>query len=99
MREIKFTVGSHYNYNYGHNMNLTVMRKEINCGYGEFSLVGIEGNFNYKNAPYAMLNIKALCNDISLPIKTSINFDKDGSYEYEYVYLEDGMLCATEEVK
>ena len=97
MRQIKFKVGSQYIYDYGDNMKLTILCTKISCGYGEFSLVGINGNF--ENMPYAMLNIKALCKDISLFIKTSINFDKDGSYEYEYVCLEDGMLCATEEIK
>ena len=99
MRKIKFTVGRCYNYNYGDNMNLTVLCKGVSCGYGEFSLVGIEGKFNAKETPYAMLNIKALNNGISFLIKTSTNFDKEGTYEYEYVYFEDGMLCATEEVK
>ena len=46
-----------------------------------------------------MLNIKALSNGVSLLIKTSTNFDQEGAYEYEFVYLEDGMLCSTEEVK
>lgn len=105
MRKIKFKVGSRYNYNYGDNMNLTVLCKKISCsygkfsGYGEFSLVGIEGNFNDKDTPYAMLNIRALSKGISFLIKTSTNFDKEGAYDYEFVYLEDGMLCATEEVK
>ena len=99
MRQFKFKVGSRYNYNYGDNMNLTVLCEEISCGYGEFSLVGVEGNFNAKDTPYAMLNIKALCKGISFLIKTSVNFDQEGGYEYEYVDLEDGMLCATEEVK
>ena len=99
MRQFKFKVGSHYNYNYGDNMNLTVLCKGFSCGYWEFSLVGIEGNFNCEDTPYAMLNIKALSEGISVLIKTSTNFDKDGAYEYEFVYLEDGMLCATEEVK
>ena len=98
MRKIKFTVGSRYNYNYGDNMNLTVLCKGVSCGYGEFSLVGIEGNFNCEDTPYAMLNIKALSKDISFLIKTSTNFDQEGAYEYEFVYLEDGMLCSTEEV-
>ena len=99
MRKIKFTVGSRYNYNYGDNMNLTVLCKGVSCGYGEFSLVGIEGKFNSEETPYAMLNIKVLNKGISFLIKTSVNFDKEGSYEYEYVDLEDGMLCATEEAK
>ena len=99
MRKIKFKVGSRYNYNYGDNMNLTVLCKGVSCGYGEFSLVGIEGNFNAKDTPYAMLNIKALSKGISFLIKTSTNFDDEGAYDYEFVYLEDGMLCATEEVK
>ena len=99
MRKIKFKVGSCYNYNYGNNMNLTVLCKGVSCGYGEFSLVAIEGNFNCKDTPYAMLNIKELSKGVNLLIKTSINFDKDGGYEYEYVSLEDGLLCATEEVK
>ena len=99
MRQFKFKVGSRYNYNYGDNMNLTVLCKGFSCGYWEFSLVGIEGNFNCEDTPYAMLNIKALSEGISVLIKTSTNFDKDGSYEYEYVSLEDGLLCATEEVK
>ena len=46
-----------------------------------------------------MLNIKALSKGIKFLIKTSTNFDKEGAYDYEFVYLEDGMLCATEEVK
>ena len=99
MRKIKFTVGSRYNYNYGDNMNLIVLCKGVSCGYGEFSLVGIEGKFNCEETPYAMLNIKVLNKGISFLIETSINFDKDGGYEYEYVDLEDGMLCSTEEVK
>lgn len=99
MRKIKFKVGSRYNYNYGDNMNLTVLCKKISCDYGKFSLVGIEGNFNDKDTPYAMLNITALCRGISFRIKTSTNFDEKGAYEYEFVYLEDGMLCATEEIK
>ena len=99
MRQFKFKVGSCYNYNYGDNMNLTVLCKGVSCGYGEFSLVGIEGNFNCEDTPYAMLNIKALSNGISVLIKTSTNFDQEGAYEYEYVSLEDGLLCATEEVK
>ena len=99
MRKIKFTVGSRYNYNYGDNMNLTVLCKGVSCGYGEFSLVGIEGKFNCEETPYAMLNIKVLNKGISFLIKTSVNFDKEGSYEYEYVDLEDGMLCSTEEAK
>lgn len=99
MRKINFKVGSRYNYNYGDNMNLTVLCKGVSCGYGEFSLVGIEGKFNCEETPYAMLNIKALNKGISFLIKTSINFDKDGGYEYEYISLEDGLLCATEEVK
>ena len=99
MREIKFKVGSQYNYEYCDNMKLTVLCTKISRGYGEFSLVAIEGNFNSKDMPYAMLTIKTLCKDISLPIKTSINFDEDGSYEYEFVYLEDGMLCSIEEIK
>ena len=99
MRQFKFKVVSRYNYNYGDNMNLTVLCKGVSCGYGEFSLVGIEGNFNAKDTPYAMLNIKALCKGISFLIKTSTNFDLEGAYEYEYVSLEDGLLCATEEVK
>ena len=99
MRKIKFTVGSRYNYNYGDNMNLTVLCEEISDGYGEFSLVDMEGNFNFKDTPYAMLNIRALSKGASFIIKTSTNFDQEGAYEYEYVSLEDGMLCATEEVK
>ena len=99
MRKFKFTVGSRYNYNYGDNMNLTVLCERISDGYGEFSLVGIQGNFNCEDTPYAMLNIKALNKGISFLIKTSTNFDQEGAYEYEFVYLEDGMLCATEEVK
>ena len=99
MRQFKFKVGSCYNYNYGDNMNLTVLCKGFSCGYWEFILVGIEGKFNCEDTPYAMLNIKALSNGISFLIKTSTNFDKDGGYEYEYVSLEDGLLCATEEVK
>ena len=105
MRKIKFKVGSRYNYNYGDNMNLTVLCKKISCscdkfsGYGEFSLVGIEGNFNDKDTHYAMLNIRALSKGTSLLIKTSTNFNEEGAYDYEFVYLEDGMLCATEEVK
>ena len=99
MRQFKFKVGSRYNYNYGDNMNLIVLCKGFSCGYWEFSLVGIEGNFNCEDTPYAMLNIKALSEGISVLIKTSTNFDQEGSYEYEYVDLEDGMLCATEEVK
>ena len=99
MRQFKFKVGSRYNYNYGDNMNLTVLCKGVSCGYGEFSLVGIEGNFNAKDTPYAMLNIKALSKGISFLIKTSVNFDNEGGYEYEFVYFEDGMLCSTEEVK
>lgn len=99
MRKIKFKVGSRYNYNYGDNMNLTVLCEGISEGYGEFSLVDMEGNFNFKDTPYAMLNIRSLSNGASLLIKTSINFDQEDSYEYEYVCLEDGMLCATEEVK
>lgn len=99
MKKIKFKVGSRYNYNYGDNRNLTVLCKEISCGYAEFSLVGIEGNFNDKDTRYAMLNIKALSKGIKFFIKTSTNFDEEGAYDYEFVYLEDGMLCATEEVK
>lgn len=99
MRQIKFKVGSRYNYNYGDNMNLTVLCEGISEGYGEFSLVDMEGNFNFKDTPYAMLNIRSLSKGASLLIKTSTNFDQEGSYEYEYVCLEDGMLCATEEVK
>ena len=99
MRQFKFKVGSRYNYNYGDNMNLTVLCKGVSCGYGEFSLVAIEGNFNCKDTPYAMLNIKTLSEGISVIIKTSTNFDQEGAYEYEYVSLEDGLLCATEEVK
>ena len=99
MRKIKFTVGSCYNYNYGDNRNLTILCKGISCGYGEFSLVGIEGNFNTKDTRYAMLNIKALSKGFSFLIKTSVNFDDEGEYEYEFVCLEDGMLCSTEEVK
>ena len=99
MRKITFKVGSRYNYNYGDNMNLTVLCKKISCGYGEFSLVDIEGNFNDKDTPYAMLNIRALSKGTSLLIKTSTNFDNEGGYDYEFVYLEDGMLCATEEIK
>ena len=99
MREIKFKVGSQYNYEYDDDTKLTILCTKISCGYGEFSLVAIEGNFNTKDMRYAMLTIKSLCKDISFPIKTSINFDDDGSYEYEYVCLEDGMLCATEEIK
>lgn len=99
MIKIKFKVGSCYNYNYGDNRNLTVLCKGVSCGYGEFSLVGVEGNFNAKDTPYAMLNIKALSEGISVLIKTSTNFDQEGAYEYEYVSLEDGLLCATEEVK
>lgn len=99
MRKIKFKVGSRYNYNYGDNMNLTVLCEGINGGYAEFSLVDMEGNFNFKDTPYAMLNIRSLSNGASLIIKTSTNFDQEGAYEYEFVYLEDGMLCATEEVK
>lgn len=99
MRKIKFTVGSRYNYNYGDNMNLTVLCKGVSCGYGEFSLVGIEGKFNNEETPYAMLNIKVLNKGISFLIKTSVNFDQEGAYDYEYVDLEDGMLCATEEAK
>lgn len=99
MRKIKFKVGSRYNYNYGDNMNLTVLCEGISDGYGEFSLVDMEGNFNFKDTPYAMLNIRSLSKGVSLLIKTSTNFDQEGAYEYEFVYLEDGMLCATEEVK
>ena len=99
MRRIKFTVGSRYNYNYGDNMNLTVLCEGISDGYGEFSLVDMNGNFNFKDTPYAMLNIRSLSKGASLLIKTSNNFDQEGAYEYEFVYLEDGMLCATEEVK
>ena len=99
MRQFKFKVGSCYNYNYGDNMNLTVLCKSFTLGYWEFELVGIEGNFNREDTPYAMLNIKKLSEGVSLLIKTSTNFDQEGSYEYEYVCLEDGMLCATEEVK
>ena len=99
MRQFKFKVGSRYNYNYGDNMNLTVLCKGFICGYWEFSLVGIEGNFNCEDTPYAMLNIKALSEGISVLIKTSTNFDQEGAYEYEYISLEDGLLCATEEVK
>ena len=99
MRQIKFKVGSCYNYNYGNNGSLTVLCKGFSCGYWEFSLVGIEGKFNREETPYAMLNIKALSNGISFLVKTSINFDKDGAYEYEYISLEDGLLCATEEIK
>ena len=99
MRKIKFTVGRCYNYNYGDNMNLTVLCEEISGSYGEFSLVNMEGNFNFKDTPYAMLNIRALSKGASFIIKTSTNFDQEGAYEYEFVYLEDGMLCATEEVK
>lgn len=99
MRKIKFTVGSRYNYNYGDNMNLTVLCEGISDGYGEFSLVDMEGNFNFKDTPYAMLNIRTLSKGSSFIIKTSTNFDQEGAYEYEFVYLEDGMLCATEEAK
>ena len=99
MRRIKFTVGSRYNYNYGDIGNLTVLCKGVSCGYGEFSLVGSEGKFNREETPYAMLNIQVLNKGISFPIKTSVNFDDEGEYEYEFVYLEDGMLCATEEAK
>ena len=99
MVKIKFKVGSRYSYNYGDNMNLTVLCKGVSCGYGEFSLVGIEGKFNREETPYAMLNIQVLNKGISFLIKTSTNFDQEGTYEYEFVYLEDGMLCATEEVK
>lgn len=99
MRKIKFKVGSRYNYNYGDNRNLIVSCKDVSCGYGEFSLVGIEGNFNCEDMPYAMLNIKALSKGINFLVKTSTNFDQEGVYDYEFVYLEDGMLCATEEVK
>ena len=99
MRQIKFKVGSRYNYNYGDNMNLTVLCEGISDGYGEFSLVDMEGNFNFKDTPYAMLNIQVLNKGISFLIKTSTNFDQEGAYDYEFVYLEDGMLCATEEVK
>lgn len=99
MRQIKFKVGSRYNYNYGDNMNLTVLCEGISDGYGEFSLVDMEGNFNFKDTPYAMLNIRSLSKGVSILIKTSTNFDQEGAYEYEYVYLEDGMLCATEEAK
>ena len=99
MRQIKFKVGSRYNYNYGDNMNLTVLCEGISDGYGEFSLVDMEGNFNFKDTPYAMLNIRSLSKGASLLIKTSTNFDQEGAYEYEFVYLEDGMLCAIEEVK
>ena len=99
MRKIKFKVGGRYNYNYGDNMNLTVLCEGISGGYGEFSLVDMEGNFNFKDTPYAMLNIRSLSKGASLIIKTSVNFDQEGGYEYEFVYLEDGMLCATEEVK
>ena len=99
MRKFKFKVGSCYNYSYGDNMNLTVLCKGFSLGYWEFSLVGIQGNFNCEDTPYAMLNIKKLSEGISVLIKTSTNFDKDGAYEYEYVSLEDGILCATEEVK
>lgn len=97
MRQVKFKVGHLYNYNYGDRGNLIVLCKGNSCGYGEFGLVSVEGNFNAKDSPYAMLTIKALCKDISYLIKTSTNFDNEGSYEYEYVALEDGMLCATEE--
>ena len=99
MRKIKFKVGSRYNYNYGDNMNLTVLCEGISDGYGEFSLVDMEGNFNFKDTPYAMLNIRSLSKGASFIIKTSTNFDQEGAYEYEFVYLEDGMLCATEEAK
>lgn len=99
MREIKFAVGSKYSYDYDENTKLTVLCTKISGGYGEFSLVAIKGNFNIEDMPYAMLTIKLLCKDIKLFIKTSINFDKDGGYEYEYVSLEDGLLCSTEEVK
>ena len=100
MRKINFKVGSRYNYNYGDNMNLTILCEGINDGYGEFSLVDMEGNFNFKDTPYAMLNIRSLSKGASLIIRTSINFDKDDNeYEYEFVYLEDGMLCSTEEAK
>ena len=97
MRQIKFKVGNLYNYNYGDHSNLVVLCTGTSCGYGEFALVGIEGSFNAKQTPYAMLTIKALCKGISFLIKTNINSDNEGSYEYEYVNLEDGMLCATEE--
>ena len=99
MRKIKFKVGSRYNYNYSDNMKLTVLCEIISCGYGLFSLVDMEGNFNAKDTPYAMLNIRGLSKGATLLIKTSTNFDQEGAYEYEFVYLEDGMLCATEEVK
>ena len=99
MRQIKFKVGSRYNYNYGDNMNFTVLCKGINGNYGEFLLVGIEGKFSREETPYAMLNIQVLNKGIGFLIKTSTNFDQEGAYEYEFVYLEDGMLCATEEVK
>lgn len=99
MRKIKFETGKCYNYDYGDLGKLTVLCKGNSCGYGEFALVGVEGKFDAKRTPYAMLTIKSLCKDISFLIKTSINFDNDDSYEYEYVCLEDGMLCATEEMK
>ena len=99
MRKISFKVGSRYNYNYGDNMNLTVLCKGTSCGYAEFELVAIEGNFNFEDMPYAMLNIKALSKGVSFLIKTSTNFDQEGTYEYEFVYLADGMLCSTEEAK
>ena len=99
MRQIKFEVGKCYYYDYGDLGRLTVLCKGTSCGYGEFALVGVNGNFNAKDTPYAMLTIKSLCKGISFLIKTSINFDNDGSYEYEYVCLEDGLLCANEEVK
>ncbi len=97
MRQIKFEVGHLYNYNYGDLGNLVVLCKGTSCGYGEFVLVGIEGSFNTKQTPYAMLTIKALCSGISFLIKTNTNVDNFGSYEYDYIDLYDGMLCATEE--
>lgn len=97
MREIKFEVGKHYNYDYGNGNNLIVLCLTKDEESALFALVSIEGNFNSSQTPYAMTNISKLMHHELFNIRSSINFDNEGSYKYEYVALEDGMLCATEE--